>query len=221
VDNRAHITSFEERIVEDIDPEPAEIEQGLLEAVAASRGHFLYESGHHGDLWLDLDTLFIDARRARGWAAALARRAVVCQPDLVCGPLTGGAFVAQLLAAELGGDFVFAERIVSATGPVRYRIPQSLRGRLDGRRVLLVDDAINAGSALLSTLTDLLACDAVLAGIASLLTLGEAASQIAAQHGVPLFTLASLERGMWAPEKCPLCHSRVPLVASPTPITKG
>lgn len=52
----------------------------LLDAVAASRGHFLYESGHHGDLWMDLDALFVNARRARGWASALARRAMACRP---------------------------------------------------------------------------------------------------------------------------------------------
>jgi orotate phosphoribosyltransferase len=183
----------------------------LLDAVAASRGHFLYESGHHGDLWLDLDALFVDARRARGWASALARRAMACRPEFVCGPLTGGAFLAQSIAAEMGAGFVFAERFVSETGAVHYRVPASLREGLHGRRVLLVDDAVNAGSAWLSTLTDLEDCHSELAGLACLLTLGEAAPQIARQRGVPLLTLASLERGMWAPEACPLCGAGVPL----------
>jgi orotate phosphoribosyltransferase len=183
----------------------------LLDALAASRGHFLYESGHHGDLWLDLDALLVDARRTRGWASALAQRAMACRPEFVCGPLTGGAFVAQALAAEMGAGFAFAERLVSETGAVHYRVTGSLRGRLRGRRVLLVDDAVNAGSAWLSTLADLEDCHSELAGLACLLTLGEAASRIAAQHGVPLLTLASLERGMWVPEECPLCASGVPL----------
>lgn len=194
------------------DAETSEIKKSLLDAMAASRGHFLYESGHHGDLWLDLDALFLNARRVRSWASALAHRAMVCQPEFVCGPLTGGAFVAQSLAAEIGSGFVFAERFVSEIGAVQYRIPESLREILHGKRVLLVDDVINAGSALLSTLADLLDCGGELAGIASLLTLGEAASQIAQQHGVPLFTLASLERGMWGPQKCPLCGSGTPLI---------
>jgi orotate phosphoribosyltransferase len=198
--------------MEKIDPEPSGIERAVLDAVAASRGHFVYESGHHGDLWLDLDALFVDARRARGWASVLADRAVDCRPELVCGPLTGGAFVAQLLAAEIGAGFIFAERFVSETGPVRYRIPESLRGALYGRRVLLVDDVVNAGSALLATLADLTDCGTDLAGFATLLTLGKVASQIAEQRGVPLFALASLERGMWAPEECPLCRSGTPLI---------
>jgi orotate phosphoribosyltransferase len=180
--------------------------------VAASRGHFLYESGHHGDLWLDLNVLFVDAQRTRGWASALAQKATICQPELVCGPLTGGAFVAQLVAAEMGTGFIFAERFLSETGPVQYRVPESLRQTLYGKRVLLVDDVVNAGSALLSTLADVLNCGGELAGFASLLTLGEAASQIAKQFGGPFFTLASLERSMWTPAECPLCTSGTPLI---------
>lgn len=192
-----------------------EIERSVLDALAASRGHFLYESGHHGDLWLELEQLFVDARQARGWATALAGQAAACRPEFVCGPLTGGALIAHSLAAELGAGFIFAERSVPAPGSVRYYIPESLRGALSGRRVLLVDDAVNAGSALRSTLADLLVCRARVAGLAALLTLGEAASQIAKQYGVPLFTLASLDRKLWEPDECPLCRSGTPLINRP------
>jgi orotate phosphoribosyltransferase len=193
-------------------PGPSGIEGTVRDAVTASRGHFCYESGHHGDLWLDLDALFVDARRTRGWASILAHKVKVCQPEFVCGPLTGGAFVAQLLAAEMGCGFAFAERLVSEIGAVQYRVPQSLRKTLRDRRVLLVDDVVNAGSALLLTLTDLLDCGSELAGFASLLTLGDAASQIARRYDAPLFALASLEREMWTIEECPLCKAGVPLV---------
>jgi orotate phosphoribosyltransferase len=194
-----------------ISPKPSEIERAICDAVTASRGHFVYESGHHGDLWLDLDALFIDARRVRRWAAVLAGRVIACQPGLVCGPLTGGAFIAQPLAAEIGAGFIFAERFVSQTGAVQYRIPKALRNVVYGKRVLLVDDVINAGSAVLATLRDLLDCGAELAGVAALLTLGKAAAQIAERYGVPLFALATLERGMWTADECPLCRSGVPL----------
>lgn len=194
-----------------ITPHPSEIELTVCDTVAASRGHFVYESGHHGDLWLDLDVLFVDARRVRGWAAALGEQAAACQPDLVCGPLTGGAFVAQPLAAEIGAGFVFTERLVTKTGTVQYQVPESLRQIVHGKRVLLVDDVINAGSAVLATLTDLLNCGAELAGVAALLTLGKAAAQIAERYDVPLFTHAALKREMWAAEECPLCKSGVPL----------
>ena len=190
---------------------PHAIEATLLAAVAAERGHFRYESGHHGDLWLDLDTLLVDAGRMRGWARALAERAEACRPDLVCGPLTGGAFLAQMLALELSRSFVFAERLVAADGKVSYRLPSPLRRVVEGSRVLLVDDAVNAGSALGATASALLAAGATLAGFACLLTLGDAAERLAAGHGVPLLPLARLERGLWPPADCPLCRASVPL----------
>ena len=197
----------------------AQAKRSLLDAVTAQRGHFCYESGHHGDLWLDLDALWVNARRARGWAAALAQRAAVCCPQtvcgsqVICGPLTGGALVAQSMAAELDAGFVYAERIALPSGATRYRIPESLREALHGASVLLVDDAINAGSAVLATLADLVDCGARLAGLASLITLGQAASQIAERNGVPFYTLVSLERRIWQPDQCPLCASGMPLKA--------
>ena len=198
------------RTQQPVTPAP-EIEKALLKAVSAMRGHFRYESGHHGDLWLNLDELFLDARSMRSWVSALAQQAIVCRPQFVCGPLTGGAFVAQLMAADLAAGFIFAERQVSEIGQVRYHIPEPLRESLRGRSLLLVDDAINAGSAIQATLADLLACGSELVGLASLFTLGEAAASIASQNGVPLFTLVSLVRGMWLPPECPLCRSGVPL----------
>jgi orotate phosphoribosyltransferase len=180
-------------------------------AAVAARGHFRYESGHHGDLWLDLDALFVDARAVQGWAAALAAQLAACRPEVVCGPLTGGAFVAQALAATIGADFVFAEREV-IEGRVAYRIPDGLRARLAGRRIVLADDAVNAGSALLATLEDARRCGAELAGFASLITLGDAAVRIAARHQVPFVHLVALERSLWPAEQCPLCAAGVPLL---------
>lgn len=42
------------------------MQSDLLAASSATRGHFRYESGHHGNLWLDLDALFVDPRRVAG-----------------------------------------------------------------------------------------------------------------------------------------------------------
>jgi orotate phosphoribosyltransferase len=47
---------------------------GLLRA---TRGHFLLESGHHGDLWLERDPLFLPPTRLERFAAELGRRLAV------------------------------------------------------------------------------------------------------------------------------------------------
>jgi orotate phosphoribosyltransferase len=115
------------------------------------------------------------------------------------------------VAAEAGAGLLHAERSVAADGSARYRVPGPPRGLAAGRRVLLVDDAVNAGSALLAALADLRACGAVPVGFACLLALGDAADRAAAREGVPLLALAALGRGMWASEGCPLCRAGVPL----------
>jgi orotate phosphoribosyltransferase len=187
------------------------IEQEIRSALNISRGHFRFESGHHGEVWLELDTLFTEARRMRRWAAELAQRAARCRPELVAGPLTGGAFLAQAVAAELEARFIFTERVVSGQSVVSYHLPPALAPLLPGRRLLLVDDAINAGSAVQATLAVLLPAGAELAGIGSLLSLGRAAAELAGQYHVPLFSLLAMERGLWSPEACPLCAAGLPL----------
>ena len=63
----------------------------------------------------------------------------------------GGAFLAQMIAAELGVEFAYAEPQPSAsTGTlfsVVYRLPGTVAPLLRGKRVAIVDDAVNAGSA--------------------------------------------------------------------------
>lgn len=124
----------------------------------------------------------------------------------------GGAFVAQFVAAELGVGFVYAERSAADCGMVCYRIAAPLRATVRAKRVLLVDDAVNAGSALSATLVDLRACGAESVGFASLLALGDAAARMTQQREVPFVTLSSLARKLWPPQECPLCRAAVPLV---------
>jgi orotate phosphoribosyltransferase len=70
--------------VTSVDPD---LERALFDtsagAAVAMRGHLRYESGHHGDLWLDLDALLVDARAVQGWAAALAEQVAACRPEVV------------------------------------------------------------------------------------------------------------------------------------------
>ena len=175
--------------------------------VATTRGHFLYESGHHGDLWLDLDSLFHDPRGTHEWARGLAKRVMTCEPEVVCGPLTGGAFLAQALALELGVSFAHTERVEEAGGRVRYRIPDNLMARLEGKRVLVVDDAVNAASACRATVHALQHCGALTVGLACLFDLGEAAGILAESLDVELTAVAKLERNLWLPEECPQCQA--------------
>lgn len=48
----------------------------LLSRVRGRKGHFKLESGHHGDLWFQLETLCLDSRAIQPLAARLAARLV-------------------------------------------------------------------------------------------------------------------------------------------------
>jgi hypothetical protein len=50
------------------------VEHDVIALLEGRRGHFLLESGHHGDLWLELDRLFARPARVEPFAAELARR---------------------------------------------------------------------------------------------------------------------------------------------------
>lgn len=186
----------------------------LLTLVAARTGHFRLESGHHGELWLELDQLFARPVWLQPFVAELARRIAIHGIDTVCGPLTGGAFLAELMALELGVQFAFADRIASRREglfPVDYRVPGALRPALSGKRVAIVDDAIGMGSAVRATLADLEVCGANPVVIGALLVMGPAGPEFAAARRLPLERLADLPMRTWPPSECRLCASGTPL----------
>ena len=194
----------------------------FLELVSGRRGHFRLESGHHGGLWLDLDPLFADPRRVDPFATALADALRRYDVAAVCGPLLGGAFLAQLVARALGVEFCFAERVMP-TGDdgtlyrARYRLPRAFAPRVRGRRIAMVDDVMSAGSSLRATDAELRAHGAEPVAAGALLVLGTAGADYFAQRGVGVEAVARDDYQLWAPAECPLCAAGVPLEDVATP----
>jgi len=133
--------------------------------------------------------------------------------EVICGPLVEGAFVGLIVALPLGLPFVYSERFARpAEGglfPAGYRIPAVLREGLRGKRVAIVNDVINAGSAVRGTFADLEECGASVAGIGAVLVLGTAAQQFASSKGVPLVSVATMPNRLWTPQECPLCAAGI------------
>ena len=183
---------------------------------AARRGHFRFESGHHGDLWLEIPPAYIHPKRLRRFAAGLAQLLSPHRIEAVCGPLVEGAFLAQMVAEETEVEFYFAEQFTRAEKgglyPVGYRVPEALRHAIRGKRVAVIDDVINAGSAVGGTCDDLVAGGAKVAAIGALLVLGAPASRLAEAHAIPLESLSRLaEMSLWEPSSCALCARGVEL----------
>lgn len=113
----------------------------------------------------------------------------------VCAPLVGGAVVDQWVAHELAPRSSSPHRSPGpsragrATPFRRRRTPRSL-----GKRAVVDDDAINAGSATL-------ACVREVAAVA----------QMRERFGLPVESALAVHWNTWAPRECPLCRSGVAL----------
>jgi orotate phosphoribosyltransferase len=179
------------------------------------RGHFKMESGYHSGAWFELGSLFDDPVTVRPFVAELARLLSAHRPDAVCGPMAGGAKLAEMIATEMGIEALVAERSEApgTTGlfPVRYRIAEARRANTRGRRIAVVDDAISAGSAVRGTHADLIECGALPIALGALVVFGDAAAKFAADHGLALEAIERMPFEMWRPAVCPLCEAGVAL----------
>ena len=205
-------------------------QEELVSQLPGRIGHFRLESGHHSDLWIDLELLCLRPEFVRQRAAELASRLGGHRVDVVCGPLVEGAFVGLLVASDLGVEFCYTERFVPqgdgqahSTGsgqapalfPVEYRVPTVLREKVRGKRVAIVNDVISAGSAVRGTLEDLRACGAETVAVAAIAVLGSSAAAFAALNNLALESLKSFPFTMWTPAECPLCQAGVALQNTP------
>ncbi len=185
--------------------------QPPIEQLLAERhGHFVFESGHHGDVWLALELLFLNPERVRPLADELAQQIQRADPEVICGPLEEGALLAMLIALQLQLPFCYSIPKRADTS-AQYRLPDLQTGFLANKKVALVDDVINAGSAIGGTIDALTQCDAMPVAIGALVTYGSSAATIADRYSVTLSTLVSKPSRIWDAATCPLCADNVPI----------
>ena len=208
-----------------------EMDSGLIGLARPRRGHFDLGTGFHGDLWLDLDAVFLRPSLLRPHVDQLAERLRRHRIDAVCGPLEGGAFLAYALAETLDAAFLPAYRDQSGTGTgtaPAYRLPDVATdpggtggtggtGGIGGWRVAIADDAINAGTAVRACAGQLHSRGAVPVAVAALLSLGPASAAVAEGISVPLYTAGAVESRAWPAGQCPLCAGDIPFTELASP----
>ena len=186
----------------------------VLDLAGSRRGHFVMESGYHSGLWFDLEGLFDKGSKVDPFVDQLAAKLSAYQLDVVCGPATGGARLAELVAARLGCECAFTEH-GSSDSPglfqARYVLPPHFAQSLRAKRVALVDDVMSAGSSLRATLSEVEAAGARPVVIGALHVLGGAGVDFFLQRGLTVESLARGEYEMWRPDSCPLCAAGAPL----------
>jgi orotate phosphoribosyltransferase len=187
----------------------------VLDMLPVRSGHFLLESGYHANMWFTLDALFTAPHELAPAITALARNLAPYEPSAICGPLLGGAFLAQAIAMNLGLRFYYSEpaesrspgKLFSAT----YGLPAALQQRVADERVALVDDVISAGSSVRATAASLTRAGASIIAVGTLVLLGTSASDYFENIGIPMEPLARRDFTVWSPDQCPLCQGRMPL----------
>ena len=175
------------------------------------QGHFVYESGDHGDTWLGLGMLFADPRRLRRTAVRLAEGVRTWAPEVVCGPVVGGALVGQWVAHELGAAFVYAEPRPGTGEGARYVVPGEVRSVLRGARVVVVDDVVNAGAAARACIREIDAVGGSVIGVAALIARASGWLDVWAKGGGTVNVLVRMGWNTWPASACPFCRSGVPV----------
>jgi orotate phosphoribosyltransferase len=186
----------------------------VLDLARARRGHFQMESGLHCGLWFDLDSVFVDQSALDPFVTKLAQSLRRHDVEAVCGPLTGGAFLAQLIARLLGGEFYFTTPAPPAgDGPfsARYQLTAGTGHRLLGKRIALVDDVMSAGSSLRATMTEVETHGAIPVVIGALYVLGTTGVDFFKERGLRIETTGRAPFDSWRPPECPLCAAGIPL----------
>ena len=111
------------------------------------RGHFRAEIGlPRRALAGSRPALCLGPTRVRPYVEALADKLRQQKVEAVCGPLVGGAYLAQAVAARLDVELYYTERFApehpgDSLYPVEYRLPGGVAGRVRGKAVAMVDDA--------------------------------------------------------------------------------
>lgn len=184
-----------------------------LTSIPIQRGHFVLESGLHTDVWLELDALFLDPAVLEPDLDALSSQLQPYDITAVCGPLVGGALLAQSIAAKLDLRFYFTERsperasseLFSAT----YRLPAGIRPHAARERFAVVDDVISAGSSTRATMVELTSIGAQIVVVGALMLLGDRGERHFVERSIPVVAQSRERLSSWEPQQCPLCRAGV------------
>jgi orotate phosphoribosyltransferase len=187
----------------------------FLELIAGRRGHFQLESGYHSETWYDLDTLFADHKQIAPQVTQLADSIRRYDVAFVCGPLLGGAFLAQLVAQALGVEFCFTQRVMPANSSglyqASYRLPPAFAARVRAKGIAIVDDIMSAGSAARGTYSELLTHGAIPVVAGALMVLGDTGATYFAERHIAVEAVVRQNYSLWLPTECPHCAVGMPL----------
>lgn len=170
-------------------------------------GHFEFLSGHHSAATLDRDRLLSDTGFASHLGYVIAKQFFSSVVETVASPSMWGAALAQWV-----GYFLQPRATVVFARPENggFLIPETLKGAIQGRRVLLVDNLIISGETMRRFAEDVRNEGGEILGAATL--------WCTAQPPItdrPIFSVFNLPYPVYTAEACPLCAQGIPVETNP------
>ncbi|MEK7203466.1 MAG: phosphoribosyltransferase family protein [Patescibacteria group bacterium] len=185
----------------------------ILESCGAIReGHFVYSSGRHGLVYIDIEALIDHSKSMTILCRQLAHRFRDSAVDCVTGPTKGGVVVASRVAAQLSNfcgrkvDFVPTEK-TSLDG---FFIKHAFRSQISNRKILVVDDVLTTGGSVQQVIDFVRRWDGNVVGIGVLYNRGGESARSAVDVS-DFFALLDIPHPSWSESECPACKNGIPI----------
>ncbi|MBI4283112.1 MAG: orotate phosphoribosyltransferase [Chloroflexi bacterium] len=180
------------------------IEEIFEKSGAIMKGHFLLTSGRHSPVYWEKFQVLQFPNYTEQLCRMIVTHFLKERSQVVAGPTTGGIILAFEVAKQLGVRGIFAEKEGDAGRAFRRGFSINA-----GERVLVVDDILTTGGSIREVMTAVTSQDGIVVGVGVLVD----RSERRVDFGVPFFSChRAPPPPTYAPENCPLCAARVPLV---------
>ena len=166
-------------------------------------GHFLLTSGLHSPVYWEKFKVMQYPEYVQQLCGMIADHFRKQSIQLVAGPTTAGIILAYETARQLGVRAIYAEKTADISFDFRRGAAISA-----GDRVLVIDDILTTGGSIKEVTKAVKARQGSVIGIGVLVDRSEQTVDL----GAPLFICHRAGAVAYAPEKCPQCAAKIPLV---------
>ncbi len=182
---------------------------------AILKGHFVYTSGRHGEVYVNKDAIY-PFQMIHGLCDGLVQKLnspFLLDIEAVVAPALGGIVLSRLIAdciTEFEWNDGFAVMAIYAEKDKdKFVIRRGYDKLIFGKKVLIVDDIMTTGGSVKKVVEAARVCGANVCGAAVLVNRGGITEE---DLGVPkLFSLREWRFESWEEEDCPLCEAGAPI----------